>query len=201
MAFAMLATAFTFAMLATAFTFAMLATAFAFAMLATAFVLAITMPTAAFVLLVMLFAIALAVIAIAAATAAAGAAHLLGHGLCHFLICGGAPLLDGNAEVLIHHGKHVIQLLTRLQESLTHGVIHYILTQAVKSGDFLLGGGHAFHVLVAKLLAVFIDLAEKISCFGVLIEEPDASLGRNHLLALCKCSGQLSCQFHQFRCE
>lgn len=190
MAFAMLTAAFTFAVLATAFTFAMLAAAFTFAVLA-----------AAFVLLVMLFAIALAVIAIAAATAAAGAAHLLGHGLCHFLICGGAPLLDGNAEVLIHHGKHVIQLLTRLQESLTHGVIHYILTQAVKSGDFLLGGGHAFHVLVAKLLAVFIDLAEKIGCFGVLIEEPDASLGRNHLLALCKCSGQLSCQFHQFRCE
>ena len=174
----------------------------AFAMATAALVFTIAMATTlALVLLSMLLTIALAIVAVAAATTAAGAAHLLSHGLGNLLIRGSSTLLDSNAEILIHNGKHIIQLLTSLQEALADRVIHHILAQAVEGGDFLLGRRHTLHVLVAKLLAIFIDLAEKVGGFGVLVEETDAGLGRNYLLALCKCSGQLSCQFHQFRCE
>lgn len=168
--------------------FAMTTAAFAVAMTALALVLA----------LAVVLAVALAVVAIAAATAATGAAYLLVHGVGHLLIGGGAALLDGDAKVLVHNVEHFVELLTSLEESLADGVVNHVLTQTVKGGNLLLRGGHALHVLVAELLAILVDLAEKISGFGVLVEKADTSAGGNDLLALSNGIGQLGGELHQF---
>lgn len=177
-----------FTMTTAALTFAVATTAFAVAMTTLALVLA----------LAVVLAVALAVVAVAAATATAGAAYLLVHGVSHLLIGGGAALLDGDAKVLVHNVEHFVELLTSLKESLADGVVNHVLTQAVKGGNLLLRGGHALHVLVAELLAILVDLAEKISGFGVLVEKADTSAGRNDLLALSNGIGQLGGELHQF---
>lgn len=177
--------------------FAVAATALAVTMTTAAF--AVAMTTLALVLtLAVVLAIALAVIAVAAATATAGAAYLLIHGIGNFFIGRGAALLDSDAKVLVHNVEHFVELLTSLEESLADGVVNHVLTQAVKGGNLLLRGGHALHVLVAELLAILVDLAEKISGFGVLVEKADTSAGRNDLLALSNGIGQLGGELHQF---
>ena len=176
-----------FTMTAAALTVAVATTAFTVAVTALALVLAVVL------------AVALAVVAVAAATATAGAAYLLVHGVSHLLIGGGAALLDGDAKVLVHNVEHFVELLTSLEESLADGVVNHVLTQAVKGGNLLLRGGHALHVLVAELLAILVDLAEKISGFGVLVEKADTSAGGNDLLALSNGIGQLGGELHQFR--
>ena len=178
----------------------------AFAVASTA--LAVTMTTAAFAVamtalalvltLAVVLAVALAVVAVAAATATAGAAYLLVHGVGHLLIGGGAALLDGDAKVLVHNVEHFVELLASLEEALTNGVINHVLTQTVEGGDFLLRGGHALHVLVAEFLTILVDLAEKVSSFGVLVEKADTSAGGNDLLALSNGIGQLGGELHQF---
>ena len=175
--------------------FAMTAAALAITVATAAFVLALA--TAALVLTAfVLLAIALAVVAVATATTATGAAHLLSHGSSYLLIRGGATLLDGNAEVLVHNSQHIIQLLTSLQEALADGVVNHVLTQTIEGGDFLLRRGHALHVLVAELLTVFVHLAEQVGGLGVLIEKTNTGFGRYHLLALGKSIGQLGGDFH-----
>lgn len=177
--------------------FAVAATALAVAMTTAAF--AVAMTTLALVLtLAVVLAVAFAVVAVAAATATAGAAYLLVHGVSHLLIGGGTTLLDSDAKVLVHNVEHFVELLTSLEESLADGVVNHVLTQAVKGGNLLLRGGHALHVLVAELLAILVDLAEKVSGFGVLVEKADTSAGGNDLLALSNGIGQLGGELHQF---
>ncbi len=188
MAFAVAATALAVTMTAAAFTVTMTTAAFAVAMTALALVLA----------LAVVLAVALAVVAIATATTAAGAAYLLVHGVGHLLIGRGAALLDGDAKVLVHNVEHFVELLTSLEEPLADGVVNHVLTQTVKGGNLLLRGGHALHVLVAELLAILVDLAEKIRGFGVLVEKADTSAGGNDLLALSNGIGQLGGELHQF---
>lgn len=177
-----------FAVASTALAVTMTTAAFAVAMTALALVLA----------LAVVLAIALAVVAIATATTAAGAAYLLVHGVSHLLIGGGAALLDSDAKVLVHNVEHFVELLASLEESLADGVVNHVLTQTVECGNLLLRGGHALHVLVAELLAILVDLAEKISGFGVLVEKADTSAGGNDLLALSNGIGQLGGELHQF---
>lgn len=169
----------------------------AFTMATAAFTVAVTALALVLTLTVVL-AVALAIIAIATATTAAGAAYLLVHGVGHLLIGGGAALLDGDAKVLVHNVKHFVELLASLKESLADGVVNHVLTQTVKGGNLLLRGGHALHVLVAELLAILVDLAEKVSGFGVLVEKADTSAGGNDLLALSNGIGQFSSELHQF---
>lgn len=174
----------------------------------TAAALAVTMTTAAFAVtmtalalvltLAVVLAVALAVVAVAAATAATGAAYLLIHGIGNFFIGRGAALLDSNAKVLVHNVEHFVKLLTSLEEALTNGVVNHVLTQTVEGGNLLLRGGHALHVLVAELLTILVDLAEKISGFGVLVEKADTSTGGNNLLALSNGIGQLGGELHKF---
>lgn len=186
-----------FAVAATALAVAMTTAAFAVAVTTAAF--AVAMTTLALVLtLAVVLAVAFAVVAVAAATATAGAAYLLVHGVSHLLIGGGTTLLDSDAKVLVHNVEHFVELLTSLEESLADGVVNHVLTQAVKGGNLLLRGGHALHVLVAELLAILVDLAEKISGFGVLVEKADTSAGGNDLLALSNGIGQLGGELHQF---
>ena len=176
--------------------FTMTAAALAVAVATTAFAVTVT----AFALtLSMVLAIALAVIAVAAATATAGAAYLLIHGIGNFFIGRGAALLDSNAKVLVHNIEHFVELLTSLEESLANGVINHVLTQTIEGGDFLLRGGHTLHVLVAEFLTILVDLAEKVSGFGVLVEKADTSTGGNNLLALSNGIGQLGGELHKFR--
>ncbi len=171
----------------------------AFTMTAAALAFAVTVTTLALVLtLAVVLAIALAVIAVAAATATAGAAYLLIHGIGNFFIGRGAALLDSNAKVLVHNVEHFVKLLTSLEEALTNGVINHVLTQTVEGGDFLLRGGHTLHVLVAEFLTILVDLAEKVSSFGVLVEKADTSTGGNNLLALSNGIGQLGGELHKF---
>lgn len=169
----------------------------AFTMATAAFTVAVTALALVLTLTVVL-AVALAIIAVAAATAATGAAYLLVHGVGHLLIGGSAALLDGDAEVLVHDIEHFVELLASLKESLADGVVNHVLTQTVESRNLLLRGGHALHVLVAELLAILVDLAEKISGFGVLVEKADTSAGGNDLLALSNGIGQLGSELHQF---
>lgn len=172
----------------------------AFTVATAAFAVTMTVTTAlALVLsLTVVLAIALAIIAVAAATTAAGAAYLLVHGVGYFLIGGSAALLDGDAEVLVHDIEHFVELLTSLEESLADGVVNHVLAQTVESRNLLLRRGHALHVLVAEFLAILVDLAEKVSGFGVLVEKADASASGNDLLALSNGIGQLSGELHQF---
>ena len=186
-----------FAVAATALAVAMAATALAVAMTTAA--LAVAMTTLALVLaLAVVLTVALAVIAIATATTATGAAYLLVHGVSHLLIGGGAALLDGDAKVLVHNVEHFVELLASLEESLADGVVNHVLTQTVECGNLLLRGGHTLHVLVAEFLTILVDLAEKVSSFGVLVEKADTSAGRNDLLALSNGIGQLGGELHQF---
>lgn len=171
--------------------------AFAVTMATAAFTVAVTALALVLTLTVVL-AVALAIIAVAAATAATGAAYLLVHGVGHLLIGGSAALLDGDAEVLVHDIEHFVELLTSFEESLADGVVNHVLTQTVESGNFLLRGGHTLHVLIAEFLTIFIDLAEKVCGFGVLVEKADASACRNDLLALSDGIGQLGGELHQF---
>ena len=165
----------------------------------TAAALTVAMTALALVLaLAVVLAVTLAVVAIAAATATAGAAYLLVHGVSHLLIGGGAALLDGDAKVLVHNVEHFVELLTSLEEALADGVVNHVLTQTIESGNLLLRGGHALHVLVAELLAILVNLAEKVSGFGVLVEKADTSAGGNDLLALSNGIGQLGGELHQF---
>mgnify|MGYP003287242347 CR=1 FL=1 len=167
-------------------------------MLAALALMAFAMTTAALTLTVIL-AIAVAVIAVAAAATATRAAYLLIHGVSHLLIRGGAALLDGNAEVLIHRGKEFIQLLTSLKEALADGVVNHILTKAIKGGDFLIRGRHTLHVLIAQLLAILIHLAEEVSGLGVLVKKTDTGPGGNDLLTLSEGVGQLGSNLNKFR--
>lgn len=169
----------------------------AFTMATAAFTVAVTALALVLTLTVVL-AVALAIIAVAAATAATGAAYLLVHGVGHLLIGGSAALLDGDAEVLVHDIEHFVELLASLKESLADGVVNHVLTQTVESRNFLLRRGHALHVLVAEFLAILVDLAEKVSGFGVLVEKADASASGNDLLALSNGIGQFSSELHQF---
>ena len=176
MAFAMITAAFTIAAVATAAIIALAALAFmTFAMFAAGIIVAI------------------GAIAVAAATAGASA-HLLVHRISHFLIAGSGALLDGDAEVLIHHGEHIIQQLARLQEALAQLILHHSRTQLVKLVQLLLRRGHTLHVLVTQGLTILAHLAEKVCSFRILVEKTNASLGGHHFLAICKCGSQLTGQ-------
>ena len=172
----------------------------AFSMTTAALTITVTALTL-MLLMSMAGAIALTLIAISAATATAGATHLLSHRFRDLFIRGSTALFNGDNQILVHHGKQFVELLTRLKKALAHGIVNHILTQPVKGSDFFIRGGHALHVLVAQLLAIFVDLAEKIRSFRILIKEPDSGLGGNHFLALSKGVGQLGCELHQFRSE
>ena len=142
------------------------------------------------------FIIAIAAVTVAATAAGAGA-HLLIHGLGHLLITGGGALLDSQAEVLIHHGEHVIQHLARFQEALAQLIFHHSRAQLVKLAEFLLRGGHTLHVLVTQGFAIFAHLAEQIRGFRVLVEKTNTGLGGHNFLAACKSGGQFACELCQ----
>ena len=142
--------------------------------------------------------IAVAAIAVAATTAGAGA-HLLGHRIGHFLIAGSSAFLNGQAKVLVHHREHVIQQLAGLQEALAQLILHHGRAQLVKLAEFLLRGGHAFHVLVAQGFAIFAHFAEQVGSLRVLIEKTDAGLSGHYFLAVGKGCGQFAGQLCQFR--
>lgn len=165
-----------------------LTAAFTIAVVSAALVVLAVVSAAALVLLVsvmMVAGIIVAVIAIAATMTTAGAgAHLLSHGLCHFFIRGGRAFLNGHHHVLIHHGKHFIQLLTRFQKALAERVIHHILTQLVELGNLALAGGHTLHMLVTQRFAVLAHFAEEIRGGGILVEKADTGLGGNNFLRL-----------------
>ena len=60
-----------------------------------------------------------------ATTTAGACTHLLVHGIGHLLIAGSSALLDGEAEVLIHHRKHIVKQLAGFQESLAELIFHH----------------------------------------------------------------------------
>ena len=142
------------------------------------------------------FIIAIAAVTVAATAAGAGA-HLLIHGLGHLLITRGGALLYSQAEVLVHHGKHVIQHLAGFQEALAQLILHHSRAQLVKLAEFLLRGGHTLHVLVTQGFAIFAHLAEQIRGFRVLVEKTNTGLGGHYFLAACKSGGQFACELCQ----
>ena len=175
--------------------FAMLTAAFSLSMLATAFMVIPLFAGAG----MMGAGVILAVVAIPMAATAAGAgAHLLVHGLSHLFIAGGSALFDSQAEVLIHHGKHIIEHLAGLQESLAQLILHHGRTQLIKLIEFLFRRRHSFHMLVAQSFAIFANLAEQIGCFGVLIKKAYAGFGCDNFLATCKSTGQFTSHLCQF---
>ena len=153
----------------------------------------------AFTRLLALLTIAVAILAVPVATAAAAGAHLLLHRCGHLLITRRTALVDSQTQVLIDRAEHIIQQLASLQKALAKFVVHHGLTQLIKLCNLGLRRGHPLHVFVAELLAVLIDLAEKIRRPGVLIKQTDTSLRGDNLLALSKSVGESAGQLGQLR--
>ena len=112
-----------------------------FTMTTAAFMVISMAATATLVLIIvtMPLTIGIAILAITVATTTTGTStHLLLHAFCHLFIRRSLPLFNGKAKVLINGRKELVELLTSLKETAAGIVLHNILTQSVKLGNFFL---------------------------------------------------------------
>lgn len=112
-----------------------------FAISTAAFMVISMAATATLVLIIVMMplTIGIAILAITVATTTTGACtHLLLHALRHLFICRSLTLFNGKAKVLINGRKKLVELLASLKETAAGVILHNILTQSVKLGNFFL---------------------------------------------------------------